>query len=484
MTALPMLHWPILACLVLVVNLFGRGGPQFYLGFVALGLIASLSWDIAIFNNELRETVFSGGVVWDSYAQVFTIIAKAMVLVVTLTVFPVAGLQTKFFKSAFDQTAEFLVCLLLSGMGVSILASAADLTSLFLGLEIMSIGLYCLCGFYRADVRSTESGFKYLMIGAFSTAIFLYGVAFIYGATGETSYALIAQKMTTLAGDPLVKLGVLFTLAGLAFKLAFVPFHLNTADVYEGAPTPVTGYLATIVKVGVLAASLRLLWGVLESVSGMWISSWIALCALSIVIGNVVALQQRTMKKLLAFSSISHAGFMGLGLLVSNPQSGDVFPLMSYIIVYSAMSLGLFALLTYLENGEKPLLIEDLRGLVRKKVWVSLALGIFIFGLAGIPPFAGFMIKFWIFQALIEQGYWTAAWIGVLGSLLGAAYYLKVLMTIFISEEEGSLISYAPPRDPILSLRLVVIAATLLTLLGGVRPQLYAHWIFSTLALK
>jgi len=241
--------------------------------------------------------------------------------------------------------------------------------------------------------------------------------------------------------SPLFGLGIMFLLGGIAFKLALVPFHLYIPDVYEGAPSPVTGYMATVIKVGAVAAAMRIFWNFLEPLSLYWEPYWMGLCVLSILIGNIVALQQRTLKKLLAFSSISHAGFIGFALLVARPDGGDAFPLFAYLIVYSAMTLGIFALITYMEDRTSFFKVEDLKGLGRERFGVGLLFALFVLGLAGIPPFAGFMIKFWVLRALIDQGFYGMAIVAIVGSLIGAVYYLRLLVYIFMSPEKGASIS-------------------------------------------
>jgi NADH-quinone oxidoreductase subunit N len=373
----------------------------------------------------------------------------------------------------------------MAGFGAAVTVSAYDLTAFFLGIETLSIALYCLCGFYRTEMRSTESALKYLLVGAFSTVILLYGIAFVFGASGSTNYDVISRVIA--AGDkPFVLLGSVFIVAGLAFKLALIPFHIYTPDVYEGAPTIVSGFLATIVKLAAIGAATRLFWFVLEPVSQYWEAVWVSLCVMSIVLGNLGALQQKTIKKLLAYSSISHAGFLGLGLLVAGPGEGSLFPMLSYLVVYSFMTLGIFALVSFVEKRESLFYLEDLKGLGLRRVGVGILFALFALGLAGIPPLAGFMIKFWIFQALIEQGHWWVALSAVVGSVIGLAYYLKILMLLFMTseEEKGAALGWAGLSDRVYSLRLVLLIAALITLVGGLRPDFYADWIFATIALK
>lgn len=482
MMASPLLGWVVLGVLLVCLRLFPLR-PSFFVGATFVGLLALLGLSIYGFGSAPSASLFMGSCLWDSLSQMVNILSLLICLSVTLMVLPGLENTSKTFNDANYHVPEFLICLIFSGFGVGVLASAIDLSSLFLGIETLSIGIYCLTGFYRTDLKSTEAALKYLFIGAFSTAIFLYGIAFIYGATGATQYVGI-QAAIPQANPALLMFGVLFLIAGFGFKLAFVPFHLYTADVYEGAPTPVTAYMATIIKVGAAIAGLRIFWGFLSTEVEIWGPFWLGLCVVSILLGNLGALQQRTLKRLLAFSSISHAGFIGLALFVAGSQGKETFSLLSYLIVYAAMSLGSFAMVNYLEDRSKPFLLEDLKGLGQTKLVPSIVLAIFLMGLAGIPPFAGFMIKFWVLQGLIESGNYFPAILAVVGSILGAAYYLRLLIFMFVSPERGNANSWTSSVDRLFSLRFLVLATLVITVLGSIRPQIYADWILSSLALK
>jgi NADH-quinone oxidoreductase subunit N len=480
--AMPLLLWPALAIILLVVQIINPR-PKLALGLSLAGLLGMIGFSVASFDSSAAASLFVGTVAWDPISQSFNILTQLIVLSVVLMMVPGLSSTKGIFQDGYEQLPEFLICLILSGFGAGVLVSAKDLTSLFLGLEILSIGIYCLCGFFRKEIQSTESAIKYLLIGAFATVIFLYGTAFVYGATGATQYDQIFAALSSGSLSVLARFGIVFMMAGFAFKLAFVPFHLYTADVYEGAPTPVTAYMATILKVAMAGAFLRVFWGLFAE-SAIWTPLWLGLCLLSILVGNIAALQQQTLKRLLAFSSISHAGFVGLALLIAKPGTGSVFPLMAYLVVYTLMSLGSFALISLLEDREKPFRLEDLKGLGRSRVVVGLALAVCLLGLAGIPPFAGFMVKFWVFQGLLEQGFWGAALVAVVGSIIGAAYYLRLLIYIFVSQEEGAALRWVPLGDRFLTLRLVIAVCVLLTLIGGVWPGFYADWILGALAIR
>lgn len=482
--SLPYSGWAILGLIVLVAHLIR---PQMYVSAVltVIGLIVLLALSALSLSMDTKLELFNGVMVMDSLGQMLNLITIGITLAVVLMLLAgyeqVKGSSGKLFEVSYQNFPELLMTLLFSGFGVSVLVSATDLTSLFLGLESLSIGVYCLCGFYRTELKSIEAAFKYLLIGAFSTAIFLYGVALVYGAAGSTSYSEIFAVARERGLNELFVLGGLFMTVGFSFKMALVPFHLYTPDVYEGAPTPITAYMATVIKLAAVGAGVRLFWGVLEPVSRSWELYWTALCALSILVGNVMALQQASLKKMLAFSGIAHAGFMGLALLVAKPGVGTTFPLLAYVFVYSAMSVGLFALICYVEDRARVFKVEHLRGFARKRLGLAICLGILVLGLAGIPPFGGFLIKFWVLQALVQQGYLTVAVLAVIGSVIGAAYYLKILLYVFISEEEGS---WAPGFDRSYALRAVVAVGVLVTIFATLRPQFYADWILSALALK
>ncbi|MDB5039075.1 MAG: NADH-quinone oxidoreductase subunit [Bacteriovoracaceae bacterium] len=482
--ALPILGWAILAILVLMIKICTRGVwlPLFA---TVIGLIGLIFYSATHLNSGAQD-LFHGALKMDSSFYLFNLIGLGIHLAVVLMLIPGLERTSKIFKVSYEQFPELLICLLFSGFGLSVLIAASDLSTLFLGLETLSIGVYCLCGFYRTEIRSTESAFKYLMIGAFSTVLFLYGLAFVYGATGATNYSQIQSiiEQSHLAHQPLLMIAVAFLIAAFAFKLAFVPFHLYVPDVYEGAPTPITAYLATVIKVGVIAAAFKVFWGFFGSLADYWEPFWMTLCVLSILLGNILALQQKTLKKLLAYSSISHSGFLGLAMVLTHPGVGTTYPLMAYLVVYSAVTLGLFSSISFLENREQVFLVEDLKGLGQKRFWTALFIGIFILALAGLPPFAGFMIKFWILEALIEQHHIGVAIAAICGSVIGAAYYLRILMLMFMSEEQGSASEWVVLKDRLYVLRLIVFLAAILSLVGGMRPQLYADWILSALALK
>lgn len=450
-----------------------------------VGACLLVMWFIALFTFDASSelALFSNLVSIDPLTQILNLITLLIASGVFAISLPGLFQTTRVFKDNYHQYPEFLICLLLSGFGVSVAVSAIDLTSFFLGFESLAIGTYAMCGFFRSQLRSTEAALKYLFLGAFTTVVFLWGIAMLYGATGFTSYADI-QSTIVASPAPFVVLACVFIVAGLAFKLALVPFHFYAPEVYEGAPTPVTAFMATAMKLAVVGAGLRLFWGVLEPVAENWQPLWLSLCVVSILVANIWALRQRTIKKLLAFSSVAHAGYIGLALLVADPSSSEwaLFPVITYLLIYSLMSLGLFAVVTYIENRDEFFAIEDLKGYASKNLGLSIIFSVFVVGMAGFPPLAGFVIKLLVFQSLVAQGYVLVALLAVVGSIIGAVYYLRLLMMIFMSgDEKGAAHSWSLLPDPIFSLRTLVALCLLVTLLGGLLPGLYSDRILEAL---
>lgn len=490
--ALPIVGWVIVGIAILLSQIILRD-KKIATAVGLVGMLLLFSYSVWSFDASINQTLYFGAMSFDGLAQFFNLLAQFIVIGIFLMSMPGALDRDASHSGFYNQYPEFLMCLVFSGFGASVATSAVDLSSFFIGFETLSIGLYGLCGFYRTDIRSTESAFKYLLLGSFSTVILLFGLSFLYGASGSTNYSEIARVLPA-ADISLITLSVIFLVVGFGFKLALVPFHLYTPDVYEGAPTPVTAYLATIAKIAAVGAGIRIFWGILGQdprAEAIWEPLWLALCLCSIIFGNLAALQQRSLKKLFAFSSISHAGFIGLGLFVAGPVlTGDGslvnsarFPLLAYLGIYSVMSLGVFAIIHRLENRREVFMVEDLQGLGEKHFGLSAMLSIFVLGMAGIPPFAGFIIKFWVLQELVLQGHVVAAVIAVLGTLVGMAYYLRILKLMYMGQQ-GRALEWKVLEDRVFSVRTLAIVAVLITLVGGLWPTLYADWLFRTLGLK
>lgn len=332
--------------------------------------------------------------------------------------------------------AEYPVLILFAAVGMSIMVSANDFMSLYLGLELNSLSAYVLAAILRRDPRSGEAGLKYFVLGALASGILLYGMSLLYGFTGGTSFTAVRAGLTGEMGYGAL-FGVIFVLSGLAFKISAVPFHMWTPDVYEGAPTPVTAFFATAPKVAAVALTARVVFEVFGGQVAAWQQIVMFMALASIIFGALGAIGQENLKRLLAYSSINNIGFILLGLAVANADGASA--MLVYLFIYVAMSLGSFVALLML-RGEDGALFEtfaDIRGLSVTQPAIAWALLLFMFSLAGIPPLLGFYSKFVVFQATIEAGLVAFGAIAIAASVIGAFYYIKFVKVMFFDEPAG-----------------------------------------------
>lgn len=358
---------------------------------------------------------------------------------------------------------EVYALMLFATTGMIVLASSTDLVSTFVGLETMSICLYVLAGLVKEEKRSIEAALKYFLLGAFSTGFFLYGIALLYGASGSTSLAVIGA--VTEKGV-LYWAGVALLLTGFFFKISAVPFHMWTPDVYQGAPTPVTAYMATAAKTSAFVALILILArGLQGSVEG-WAPVFEVIAMATMVVGNLIALAQHNIKRMLAYSSIAHAGYALVGLTAGTFAGYD--GVLFYLFAYTLMNIGAFAVLGYYEtSGNREIVnLEHVAGLGFQKPLMAVFLSVFLFSLAGMPPFTGFAGKYLVFAAAIEQGYVMLALIGVLTSAAAAFYYIRVMVYLYFREPEMDITLGEAPK---LATAAVAVLA-LLTLYFGVNP--------------
>ncbi len=328
---------------------------------------------------------------------------------------------------------EFPVLVMLATVGMMMMISANDLISLYIGLELQSLALYVVAAFQRDSTRSTEAGLKYFVLGALSSGMLLYGCSLIYGFTGTTSFARLAAIVAGGTASSGLIIGIVFVSVGLAFKCSAVPFHMWTPDVYEGAPTPVTAFFSVAPKVAAIALFVRFLIEPFGGLAGEWrqIIEFIAIC--SMILGAVAAINQRNIKRLMAYSSIGHVGYALIGL-AAGTEAG-IRGVLIYMAIYIVMSLGTFAvILSMRRQGRMVEAIDDLAGLARRQPGLALALGIFMFSMAGIPPTAGIFAKIYVFLAAIDAGLYGLAVIGVLSSVVGAFYYLRIVRLMYFDE--------------------------------------------------
>jgi len=365
-------------------------------------------------------------------ADMFAAFSKALIFAAAAVAILIAP---RFFErtSGDDLRPEYPVLILLSACGMGMMVSAGDLLSLYVGLELQSLAAYVLASFMRRDTRSAEAGLKYFVLGALASGILLYGISLVYGFSGTTDFGGIAQAY---AGERSIGLlfGLVFVFAGLAFKMSAVPFHMWTPDVYEGAPTPVTAFFASAPKVAAVALAVRVAVDAMGPAIHDWRQIVIFAALASIIFGAVAAIGQNNIKRLLAYSSINNVGFALIGLAAGG-ESG-VASVMYYMAVYIVMTLGSFLVVLQMRgpDGEPIETISSLSGMSRTRPGLALALAIFMFSLAGIPPLLGFFAKLQVFVAAVHAGLFAFAVVGAAASAIGAFYYLKIVKTMYFDE--------------------------------------------------
>jgi NADH-quinone oxidoreductase subunit N len=367
---------------------------------------------------------------------------------------------------------EFYALLLFSTLGAMMLASAGDLVTIFIGLETMSIGVYALTAFRRTSTRSAEGALKYFLLGSFAAALLLYGFALLYGATGHTDLVGIGASLKTGAvRDPMVIVALALVLAGLVFKVSAVPFHMWTPDAYEGAPTPATTYMAVAVKSGAFAMMLRILLTVFaDPQSSSWASGWPPVLAcvsvLTMTVANLVAGRQDSVKRMLAYSSIAHAGYLLVGVVASmRTQPEAEASVLFYLLTYTVSTAGAFgALILCGRRGAEAVSYEDLSGVGRRHPGAALPFALFLLSLAGIPPTAGFFGKWFIFHAAINGGFYWLAALALINSVVGAYYYLRVLVYMYMREPAAGAPICVPMRSGYVTAALLLSAILVIAL--------------------
>lgn len=333
------------------------------------------------------------------------------------------------------KAGEYYALILLCTVGMIILASSTDMIMIFLGIEIVSICLYVLAGFRRDDPVSNEAALKYFLLGAFATGFLLYGMALIYGSTGSTNLFKIAGFIKTegTQSNPLILMGIVFLVIGFGFKVAAVPFHMWAPDVYHGSPTPVTAFMAVGPKAAAFAAFFRVFAEAIPDMSLSWEILLCIIAVLSMFVGNLGAIMQTNIKRMLAFSSISHAGYLLIAVIAKSSLAGS--GLLFYMLAYAFTTFGAFGIVILLGKKEKENLeLENYSGLAYKHPILALSMTVFLLSLGGLPPFAGFVAKFYIFSAAIEEGFVTLVVIAVLNSAISFYYYLKVVVFMYMKE--------------------------------------------------
>ena len=444
----------VTALSVLTLEMARVSRPWIILSVAVLGLLLSAA---AAFITSGNNQILFGGMLKLNQISLFFDMLYISIGLITL-IFSQGYLEKRGSKSR----GEYPALILFAVIGMMLMTRANDLVIVFLGLELLSISLYVLVGFLRHDNLSNESGLKYLLLGAFATGFFLFGAAFTYGATGTTNYdgIVLAIANDNILSKIYLVLGIGLLLIGFAFKVALVPFHMWSPDVYQGAPTTVTGFLCTAPKAAGFGALLILFNNPLADIHYQWQDIFWLLAVLTMTVGNVTALVQSNVKRMLAFSSISHAGFLVMGILVLNVSS--ISAVLFYLVTYSVINLGSFAIVSSVEREENGLKFKDYRGLGLRYPWLAAAMTIFMISLAGFPPTAGFVAKYGLFSAAIAEGYIWLVVIAVLNTLISVYYYLRLVINMYMKEEENALIS----SFNIIVIGLIWIMAAMMIILG------------------
>ncbi len=430
-TLLPEMMLVLWASALLLLDATALKARRGWTAFLAvLGLAVALG--LALAQGGGLGAAFGGMVVSDGFATFLeALLAVSGILGVVLAY--------DYLERQGLARGEYYVLLLFSVAGMMLMAKAADLLVMFLALELFSIPLYVLSGFARPKVESEEAALKYFLLGALAAAFLVYGIALTYGATGTTLISGVAEAVQKGAANlTLLAFGGGLILVGLGFKIAAVPFHMWTPDVYQGAPSPVTGFMAVGAKVGGFAALLRVLVLAFPALSAQLTPILWALAALTMFLGNVVALVQKNIKRMLAYSSIAHAGYMLLAVVAYGDAALSqtaVAAVLFYLLAYTVTNFGAWAVVVALERSEgKGLDIADYAGLGRRRPWMALAMTVFMLSFAGMPPTVGFIGKFYLFRVAVEAGYIGLAVIGVLTSVISVYYYMRVVTTMYMKE--------------------------------------------------
>jgi NADH-quinone oxidoreductase subunit N len=419
------------ALVVMVLDLFIKEREKGLLAWISiLGLGLGVAEAVLLWGSQ--EGAFGNTLLLDNFALFFTQILLAVAALTILS-------SIYYIRDTGIYEGEFYVLILFATVGMILMVAANDLMVFFLGLETMSVSVYVLTGMWRSSIRASEAAMKYFLIGAFATGFLLYGIALIYGATGSTNLSQItAYLLESPAEWPLYLAGGAFLLLiGFAFKVGAVPFHFWVPDVYEGAPTPVTGFMSVAVKAAAFAAWVRILMHELSPLDSEWAYPLKLIAIATMTVGNLLAISQTSVKRMLAYSSIAHAGYV-LVALVSGEEWGGPSVLF-YLLVYAPMTFGAFAVVTALsDKGMMREAYSDFAGVGFKRPFLGMAMSLFMLSLAGFPPLAGFTGKFYVFRSAVNSGHTDLAIIGVINSLLSVIYYLRVIVMMYMEEgKEG-----------------------------------------------
>jgi NADH-quinone oxidoreductase subunit N len=438
--------------LTLIVESWGKDKPvsSFWVGLAG----AAISLGLSFFNLGTSTAAYGGMLSTGGFAGYCNVIFLSSALLTIL-------LSRSYLERMQCHRGEFYILILFATTGMMLMAGALNLSTVFLGIELMSVALYVLAGFMRTKVRSNESALKYFLLGAFATGFLLYGIALIYGTSGTTDLVAISKVFPELVHNPVFLMGCGLLIVALSFKVAAVPFHMWAPDVYEGAPTPVSGFMSTGAKSAAFATFLLVFIRVFD-IAGSSMSQVLAvIAAFSMIVGNITAIAQNNVKRMLAYSSIAHAGYMLSGIAAANvdAETGILF----YLLAYTFVNVGAFGVVSMMERqDDAKLTFDDYAGLSARRPMLALVMSMFMFSLAGIPPFAGFFGKYYVFLAAVKANMTWLAILGVLTSLVSVYYYLRLVVLMYFREGEADL-DHSIPLTSVIAL---AIAGAVIVIVG------------------
>jgi NADH-quinone oxidoreductase subunit N len=443
--------------IVLVADVLLPRGSKVLPAVTVLALLATMASLVPF--AGVRVEVAHGLIAVDGFGLFFKTVFIGTAIITVL-------MSVRYLEIEGASPGEYYFLILCATLGMMIMAGGIDLITLFIGLETMAVSFYILAGFIKPNQRSNEAAVKYFLLGAFSLGVLLYGMSIMYGLSGTTNLRVMAATFAGQEHDPRLVLAVILVVAGMGFKIAAVPFHMWAPDVYEGAPTPITAFLSVGSKAASFAMLLRLFLEGMPSMSTDWRLLFEVLAIVTMTVGNLAALTQTNLKRMLAYSSIAHAGYLLIGIVAGTPRG--VTAMLIYLFVYSFMQLGAFAVIIVMRRtdvvGDE---LKDFSGLHFRHPFAAFAMLLFMLSLGGIPPTAGFMGKFWLFSAAIDSGYYWLAVIGVLNSAISLYYYLRLVVFMYLKKEtSGS----EPTASPALAFTLAL--AVVATLALGVYPRM------------
>ncbi len=461
--ALPEIFVLTMACVILIFDLFIKDNDRIVTFVLAIGtLVGAMMLTISL-SETGRVLTFNDMFVSDPMGNVL----KVFIYLVTAVVFIYSR---QYLKQRGLFKGEYFVLGLFGVLGMMVMVSAHSMLTLYMGLELLSLSLYAMVAFQRDSLSATEAAMKYFVLGALASGMLLYGMSMLYGVAGTLDIAGISAVVAQSPNNIILLLGLAFVVVGLAFKLGAVPFHMWVPDVYQGAPTPVTMYIGAAPKIAAFAMVMRLLVEGLGDLHGHWQTMLVVLAILSIVIGNVVAIAQTNLKRMLAYSTISHVGFILLGILAGteNGYSASMF----YVVVYALTSMGAFGMIIVLSRaGFEADNIDDFKGLNERSPWLAAMMMILMFSMAGVPPTVGFYAKLSVLQSIVQVDLVWLAVTAVVFSVVGAFYYLRIIKTMYFDKPEDT-----AKIEAGMDMRIVISLNSLGMLALGIFPAALMQW--------